>query len=154
MAQQPELIDLLFVRLGEFYGARFADMWRDSDMARVKATWSRELAEATPDQIRTALRYCLERHAFPPTLGEFVQLIAQSRKASPAVSLPHRVIRDAATEAARDECMQLLANMHFAKPGREWAHRLHQRHQRGEHLSTIQVAMYQRALGLDQSEAA
>jgi hypothetical protein len=144
----------LFGRLVGFYGARFADMWANSDEVTVRGIWASGLSAVTLDQIRVGIDACLSTKPFPPTLPEFRLLCLSNSKGREAVHVS-RPTKDAATDAARDECLQLLGSMNFAPPSRRWAHRLHERHQAGEKLSTIQVALYRKALDLDgKSEAA
>lgn len=68
-------IGRIFGRMEDFYGARFLDAWRGTDLARVKATWAEKLAgfADTPERIGFALN-ALEHHKFPPTLPEFLAL--------------------------------------------------------------------------------
>ena len=152
-SHSDQAMQRLFARLVGFYGARFADMWANSDEATVQRIWADGLSSVTLDQIRVGLDVCLASRPFPPTLPEF-RLVCLSNSRGRTVEHVSRPTKDAGTDAARDECMEMLRNFAVKPPSKRWAHQLHERHQRGEPLSTIQVAMYQRALGLDQSEAA
>lgn len=67
------LVDRLFARLGAFYGARFADMWRDADPVELKRIWAEELAGFTPEEIARGIDGCRTRD-WPPTLPEFLRL--------------------------------------------------------------------------------
>ena len=66
-------IDSLFARMSAFYGARFADMWRGTDLDEVRRTWGRELAGLTRDELRAGVAN-LRTRFFPPTLPEFIAL--------------------------------------------------------------------------------
>lgn len=72
-------IERIFGRLEDFYGARFLDMWRGTDLLRVKATWSEKLVRFAdnPKAIGYALD-ALEQKPFPPTLPEFLELCRQA----------------------------------------------------------------------------
>ncbi len=153
-SHSDQAMQRLFARLVGFYGARFADMWANSDELTVRGIWAEGLSAVPLDQIRIGLDVCLSTKPFPPTLPEF-RLLCLSNSRGREAQHVSRPTKDAATDAARDECMELLSAMRLAPPSRQWAHRLHERHQRGERLSTIQIAMYRRALDLDaNSEAA
>lgn len=67
------LVDRLFARLGAFYGARFADMWRDADPVELKRIWAEELAGFTAEEIARGIDGCRTRD-WPPTLPEFLKL--------------------------------------------------------------------------------
>lgn len=67
------LVERVFARMAAFYGARFADMWRDVEPADLKRTWAEELAGFTPDEIARGIDGCRTRD-WPPTLPEFLRL--------------------------------------------------------------------------------
>jgi len=67
------LVDRLFARLGAFYGARFADMWRDADPVELKRVWAEELAGFSPEELARGIDGCRTRD-WPPTLPEFLRL--------------------------------------------------------------------------------
>ena len=66
-------IDRLFERMVGFYGARFADAWRGTDIDAVKRIWAQELAELTRDELKRGVD-SLSQHQWPPTLPEFLKL--------------------------------------------------------------------------------
>lgn len=83
-------IERIFGRLEDFYGARFHDQWRGTNLKRVKRTWSEKLSRFAhhPGAIRFALD-ALESKPFPPTLPEFIELCRQApREALPALPEP------------------------------------------------------------------
>jgi len=63
-------VERLFERLLAMYGRKFADMWGCVEIASLKATWAKALADLTPEEIGAGLARCLERD-WPPTLPEF-----------------------------------------------------------------------------------
>lgn len=66
-------IDRLFSRLSAFYGSKFADLWRGTDLAEVKAVWAEELAGFSGAEIAKGLEGCKAKE-WPPTLPEFLLL--------------------------------------------------------------------------------
>ncbi len=66
-------IERIFTRMECFYGSRFADMWRQSNIATVKSIWSEALTGYSVDEIKRGLAECLRRD-WPPTLPEFLKL--------------------------------------------------------------------------------
>ena len=66
-------VDRLFSVLVSFYGARFADMWRGSDLNQVRAVWASELGGYSGEEIARGIAGCRARH-WPPTLPEFLEL--------------------------------------------------------------------------------
>lgn len=69
----PKWIDKLFGRFDAYYGARFGDQWRGSDLDMVKAVWAEKLGQLTPDELRRGVD-ALGRCRYPPTLPEFFEL--------------------------------------------------------------------------------
>lgn len=67
------LVERVFGRMAAFYGARFADMWRDIDPAELKRIWAEELAGFTADELARGIDGCRTRD-WPPTLPEFIRL--------------------------------------------------------------------------------
>lgn len=57
------------------YGSRFADLWRGTDLEKVKAVWAEKLKgfESNPEAIKEALN-SLDDKPWPPSLPEFLQL--------------------------------------------------------------------------------
>lgn len=66
-------IDSLFAQFEPLYGARLADMWRGSDIARVKQTWREALSGFRVGEVKAGLLACRAR-PWPPTLPEFLLL--------------------------------------------------------------------------------
>ena len=93
----PEFwIERLFARMSATYGARFADMWANLDLAEVKATWRAGLAGISDEGLKrgvSKLPFC----PHPPDLPAFRRLcegqpatyrppvaLADNRRADPA----------------------------------------------------------------------
>jgi len=141
-------IDRLFARLEGLYGAKFLDMWRESDLRNVKATWAEKLAGFAdkPEALKAAIDACDEKH-WPPTLPEFLVLCrgAASRNNSLA-ALPAPVI-------APDEIEKRVAEISKAvkKPKDNdylaWAKILKNRYLSGECLIICQIKLASQALG-------
>lgn len=66
-------VDRIFSIMLAHYGSRFADMWRDTNIAEVKAVWAAKLGGFSdrPDCLKYGLD-CLDGRQFPPTLPEFI----------------------------------------------------------------------------------
>ena len=82
---QPALpdawVERLFDHMAALYGSKFADLWRGSDPAKVKAMWASKLGgfAEKPKAIKAALD-ALDERPFPPTLPEFIQLCRDAAK--------------------------------------------------------------------------
>lgn len=83
--------DRIFATMLAHYGNRFTDMWRDANIADVKAVWADKLGGFAdrPDAIKYALG-CLEGREWPPSLPEF---LADCRRAPKpvVVALEHKL---------------------------------------------------------------
>ena len=66
-------VEALFSQFAALYGARFAQMWKGTDLSVVKTTWSEALSGFTVREVRTGLESCRAR-PWPPTLPEFLLL--------------------------------------------------------------------------------
>lgn len=71
----PRIVNYIFATMDALYGARFADMWRHSNIDAVKQVWADRLGgfASQPQTIRAAL-ISLEGKPFPPTLPEFITM--------------------------------------------------------------------------------
>jgi hypothetical protein len=87
------LISTLFEKMTTFYGSKFLDMWRGTDMSLVRRMWAVELAQLTNAELKRGSSTLISRQ-FPPTLPEFVLLCR------PKVNL----------DAALDEAMTQMNN--------------------------------------------
>lgn len=152
MRSHPQLsddaIDRLFSALTLRYGTPFLDRWRDLDLAAVKLDWALDLAcfAGNLQSIRYGLDHLPEK---PPTVMEFKRLCHSMPAAVASVSYSGNV--RAPTQAERDALRRLSAdikaNAIFARPGRNWARTVVDRHASGEHASTpVALAMARDAL--------
>lgn len=66
-------IEKLFDRMTAFYGNKFADMWRGSDVAMVKELWAHELGKLTRDEVTKGAQ-ALMTLEWPPSLPQFIKL--------------------------------------------------------------------------------
>lgn len=66
-------VDSLFAQFEPLYGARLADMWRGSDIGRVKQVWREALSGFKFGEVKAGLLACRAR-PWPPTLPEFLLL--------------------------------------------------------------------------------
>lgn len=66
-------ISTLFEKMTTFYGSRFLDMWRGTDMALVRRMWAVELSQLSNAELKRGSSTLISRQ-FPPTLPEFVLL--------------------------------------------------------------------------------
>lgn len=66
-------VEALFSEFEALYGARFADMWKGTDIAYVKTVWAKALAGLKVRDVRAALDQCRFK-AWPPSLPEFLGL--------------------------------------------------------------------------------
>ena len=93
-ALPPAWVEKIFATMLAHYGNRFADMWRDTDIAMVKAVWAEKLAGFydKTDCLKYGLD-CLVGRDWPPTLPEFIQ---DCRRApSPEFrALPHKLSQE------------------------------------------------------------
>lgn len=76
-------------RLGDWYGARFADMFGD----RPPQDWCALIDRVSNDELISVLTLVRERHVtFPPTLPEFASLVKETRAPRPALpSMPEKL---------------------------------------------------------------
>lgn len=77
-------IDALFTRLNSFYGERFVNMWKTTDLEIVKQEWADGLGKFDTATLKAALEYFRDhipkdRAAFPPTLPEFISICKSVR---------------------------------------------------------------------------
>lgn len=87
-------VEKIFATMLAHYGSRFADMWRDANIADVKAVWAEKLAgfRDRPDCLKYGLN-CLDGRDWPPSLPEF---LADCRRAPTPkiVALEHKLSPD------------------------------------------------------------
>lgn len=77
-------VDRLFEELLAMYGKHWLDLWADTDVPRVKASWAAALSGLDGECIRLALGELRTiGKPFPPTQPEFVSLCRQFVRRGP-----------------------------------------------------------------------
>jgi len=66
-------VERIFKLMTMFHGNRFVDQFDGMNLIEVKAFWSAQLADFTPDEIKRGL-YEAERSKWPPSLAEFMSM--------------------------------------------------------------------------------
>ena len=117
-------VETLFATMSATYGARFADLWRGTNIAQVKRHWGAELAKLTAPQMKAG-RDNLMALPKPPTLPEFLALCRQARMeaASQAVPKLEDLPKMSPEEAARNigAVRNVMKKMRQPIPTAEWA---------------------------------
>lgn len=80
-------VEALFAKMSAFYGARFADLWRGTQLEDVQRAWGVELAKLTSAQMKAGTD-ALSAFVRPPTLPEFVKHCRESRMEVVAHTVP------------------------------------------------------------------
>lgn len=70
-------VESLFSRMQAMYGAKFLDMWRDTDIKQVKALWAEEMGKLTHDELRRGFA-ALRTEEWPPTLPAYIKMCRPS----------------------------------------------------------------------------
>ncbi|WP_186198207.1 hypothetical protein [Burkholderia gladioli] len=71
-------VESLFDAMAANYGARFADLWRGTDIAKVKRHWGNEIAKLNREQLKAGVEN-LSALAKAPTVPEFLAHCRQTR---------------------------------------------------------------------------
>ena len=135
-------VEKIFMKLSLTFGREFLGRWEGIPLEDVKADWAHELRnlQQSPASIAYGLENCLGGK--PPTVQEF--RAACVRRVAPAVALP-------APPADPERVAAELAKLRSPEPQvdmKAWAHKLREKHERGEKLNMNQVQCYKNALGL------
>lgn len=113
-------IDSLFAKLSAFYGSRFADAWRDTNLNDVRRVWGLELRKLSAEQLRAGVHSLDTAFPYPPTLPQFMAHCRQARRDDKAPALTDQRRADSALYAVNMEKV-----MNAAKPrapsGVQWA---------------------------------
>ncbi|HDR9029911.1 TPA: hypothetical protein QDB14_004133 [Burkholderia vietnamiensis] len=80
-------VEALFDAMSANYGARFADLWRGTDIAKVKRHWGNELAKLSREQLKAGVDH-LSALAKVPTVPEFLAHCRQTRMDVAAMQRP------------------------------------------------------------------
>jgi len=149
MSHQPlplALVERLFARFSATWGAqKLAAMFPVPEHENVKAIWAESLGRYERETLRVALQNVTNSgREWPPSLSEFLEacrVAALSRRQhAPAQMLD--VARTPQGEALENlkRVGELVGKQ--PKPGREWAHKILVRRERGE---SVPMAVYQLA---------
>jgi hypothetical protein len=71
-------IDALFSKMSAFYGVRFADLWRGTDLIEVQKVWAVELGKLSAAQMKAGSD-ALTAFTKPPSLPEFIEHCKRTR---------------------------------------------------------------------------
>ena len=66
-------VDALFAKMAAYYGNKFSDMWRDSDLQTIKSVWAQEMGKLTREEITRGAN-ALASQEWCPTLPQFIKL--------------------------------------------------------------------------------
>lgn len=74
-------VSKIFDHMSSLYGAKFTELWKATDLEKVKRTWAEKLGgfEEQPLAIRDALD-ALDEKPWPPTLPEFLILCREAAR--------------------------------------------------------------------------
>lgn len=120
-------VEALFATMASTYGARFADLWRGSEISLVKRHWGVELAKLTSAQMKAG-RENMMALVKSPTLPEFLAHCRQAR-AEAAAHAPAQLefIPKMSPEQAAQGIAKVQAGIRALRrdqPSAEWAFRL------------------------------
>jgi hypothetical protein len=71
-------VETLFAKMSAFYGSRFADMWRGSNVLEVQKAWAIELKKLSSAQLKAGVD-ALTAFTKPPSLPEFIEHCKRTR---------------------------------------------------------------------------
>lgn len=136
--------------MGGLYGSKFLDLWRMSDMEKVRDLWAEKLSgfRGMPGAIKEALD-SLDSKPYPPTLPEFLQMCREAapRHLNKLAMLSYTQTpeeRAKAQEIARTVVEKIVRA--DEREHKAWAKRLKARDEASERLSLTQVSAYREAL--------
>jgi hypothetical protein len=120
-------VEALFDAMAANYGARFADLWRGTDLEKVMKHWGVELSKLSSTQMKAG-RENLSALLKPPTCPEFIAHCRQCRVeavASEAYQLEHAPATTVEQAAKNLEILnRTIRRITRAEPSAEWASRL------------------------------
>lgn len=120
-------VEALFEKFAANYGARFADLWRGSNIDAVKRNWGIELAKLSASQMKAGSDN-IAALIKAPTCPEFIAHCKQSRVEAAAQETPQIENAPKITPEQAAENIALLnrtlARMQQSPPSAEWAFRL------------------------------
>lgn len=122
-------IEKLFSQMSAYWGSRFADAWRGTELLDVQKAWGVQLQKLSGKEWNAGVK-ALINQKFPPTLPEFFALCKQSRLMEAASEAPLQLTDDTrasaeVVEANLARMHQILAPLRVPKePTAEWAYKL------------------------------
>ncbi|WP_186019915.1 hypothetical protein [Burkholderia gladioli] len=121
-------VEALFDAMAGNYGARFADLWRGTDIAKVKRNWGVEISKLSREQLKAG-RENLSALLKPPTCPEFLAHARSCRAveaASTSPQLTHEPRASAETVESNLERMRQVQKplAQQAPVTAEWAYKL------------------------------
>ena len=142
-------VSRIFERLESLYGARFHDLWKDTDIENVKRTWAEKLGGFSdkPEALKAALDACDDR-PFAPNLPEFLGLCRDASKRKGTATLALAAPTMSRTEAEK-RLKDLTAGQLYGEAPQPmaWAERLRAKYLAGEPLIPVQIRLASEALG-------
>lgn len=122
-------IEKLFSQMSAYWGSRFADSWRGTDLAEVQRAWGVKLQKLSGKEWNAGVK-ALINQKFPPTLPEFYALCKQARLIEASCEGPLQLTDQ--TRAAPEivegnlaRMREILAPLSLPKePTAEWAYKL------------------------------
>jgi hypothetical protein len=150
--QELQGIDRLFAYMETLYGAKFADLWRGTDIAKVKLVWEQKLAPFS--EIKGCMRQALaalDERPFPPTLPEFIALCRDAAKrigtdTKRLTYTPSQQDVDRLKAMAKQAADAVAAKRGPGHDFKSWAKELRAMYQQGQPLSAVQQRMASEAL--------
>lgn len=135
---RDKLTKKLFERLESMYGALFLDLWKSSDIMKVRQAWTEDLSIFTVGDIADAINRLKDSESkFPPTLPEFRALCRAAHSSAPtesqaAFKLP---APDTSAENAQKQkaTFDNYRNIGKKPASRDWAQVAIAKHESGEH---------------------
>lgn len=148
MSLSSQAIDRLFDRLAATYGQQWFRMWEGVDSNAVKSLWAHELSPfsgISMHRIAWALENLPSRC---PNAVEF-KTICRLAPEPEGKKLPEPKADPARVQAELEKLGAIVKKPSSSWDMKDWARRLHARHEAGDKLHPIQISMYRAALRLD-----
>jgi hypothetical protein len=120
-------IDALFSKMSAFYGVRFADLWRGTNLVEVQKVWAVELAKLSAAQMKAGAD-ALTAFTKPPSLPEFIEHCKRTRVEAAAHVAPKLENLTPADKAVIDSNLQkqqkIVHSLRMSSAHTRWAREL------------------------------
>lgn len=122
-------IEKLFSQMSAYWGSRFADAWRGTELIEVQKAWGIQLQKLSGKEWNAGVK-ALINQKFPPTLPEFFALCKQSRLIEASCESPLQLTDQTkaspeVVEANLARMREILAPLRAPKEASaEWAFKL------------------------------